>query len=96
MVSNLLSFDVGLARCSVKSGSEDKGQEEEGGAPEAVEEDEEEDGEEVPPPQHGYDVLVRIVRATDLPRHDWWNGRADPYVIMRATPPGDQGEHQYR
>lgn len=50
----------------------------------------------MPPPQHGYDVLVRIVRATDLPRHDWWNGRADPYVIMRATPPDNSGEHQYR
>ncbi|KAF6264384.1 hypothetical protein COO60DRAFT_1698406 [Scenedesmus sp. NREL 46B-D3] len=40
---------------------------------------------------NGYDVLVYILQAKGLPGMDWWNGLADPYVIITALPPGEQG-----
>ncbi|EFN59404.1 hypothetical protein CHLNCDRAFT_137906 [Chlorella variabilis] len=47
-------------------------------------------------PEHGFDVLVRVIQCTNLPGHDWWNGRSDPYVIIRTTTPGEGGELQYK
>lgn len=48
------------------------------------------------PCPHGYDVLVRIVRATELPAADWWNGRADPYVVVRLVDGSGTPLLQYR
>jgi hypothetical protein len=45
--------------------------------------------ESMPPDQ------VNLVRAVDLPGQDWWNGLADPYIVVTATTP--QGTRvQYR
>ncbi|WIA14980.1 hypothetical protein OEZ85_001688 [Tetradesmus obliquus] len=35
--------------------------------------------------------MVYILQAKNLPGMDWWNGLADPYVIITALPPGEQG-----
>jgi hypothetical protein len=32
-----------------------------------------------------------LQQAKNLPGMDWWNGLADPYVIITALPPGEQG-----
>lgn len=44
---------------------------------------------------HGFDLLVQIVRAANLPAADWWNGLADPYVVARLVAP-DGTAVQYR
>lgn len=49
-----------------------------------------------PTPEHGYDVLVRVIRASQLTAQDWWNGKADPYVIVRTTVAGDASEMHYK
>ena len=48
------------------------------------------------PSPHGYDVLVRVVRATELPAADWWNRRADPYVIVKLVDAAGAPLLQYR
>jgi hypothetical protein len=49
-----------------------------------------------PPPEHGFDVLVRVISASQLTAQDWWNGKADPYVIVRTTVPGVVDEMHYK
>jgi hypothetical protein len=36
-------------------------------------------------------LLPSSLQAKNLPGMDWWNGLADPYVIITALPPGEQG-----
>jgi hypothetical protein len=45
--------------------------------------------------RHGYDVMVYIGQARGLPGMDWWNGLADPYVLVTTVTPGAQ-EIKYR
>lgn len=42
----------------------------------------------------GYDVMFYIQAAKDLPSMDWWNGRADPYVIITAHVGGQQFQYK--
>lgn len=46
--------------------------------------------------EHGYDVLVRIVQAHGLAAADWWNGKSDPYCLLRLHAPGGEEVVQYR
>lgn len=50
-----------------------------------------------PPPflGYGYDVLVRIIRATNLPVMDFLTHSSDPYIILRMTTPCGQ-DIQYK
>lgn len=80
---SLLSFDLGALSLDGHSSTTSPG----AAAPAA------------PPPApspHGYDLLVRIVRATQLPAADWWNGLADPYVVARVVAPDGAPVVQYR
>jgi len=43
----------------------------------------------------GYDVMIYIQNATNLPAMDWWNGRADPYVIVTSHVGGQNFEYRY-
>jgi hypothetical protein len=38
----------------------------------------------------GYDVMLYIQNAKNLPAMDWWNGLADPYVIISTHVGGKQ------
>jgi hypothetical protein len=42
----------------------------------------------------GYDVMFYIVNAKNLPACDWWNGLADPYVIITAHVGGQQFQYK--
>jgi hypothetical protein len=43
-----------------------------------------------PQVSQGYDVLVSIVSARHLPAMDWWDGLADPYIIVTTNAGGQQ------
>ncbi|KAL4430923.1 hypothetical protein ABPG75_006179 [Micractinium tetrahymenae] len=45
---------------------------------------------------HGFDVLVRIVQAHGLAAADWWNGKSDPYCVLRLQAPGGEEVLQYK
>jgi hypothetical protein len=43
-----------------------------------------------------YDLVVTIIGATNLPWMDWYNGQADPYIILNfKLPTGQQLNYRY-